>query len=329
MAFCLVFLPTHKMLRRILYSLVLLSLTNIGLSFGQQPSRSEPGPAELKELVRRAGLGTSEYKTRFKDLTAEEEQKIEEYDSQGKLEKQRRIASDLVIYQSQLDPTQMVEYRDVKSVDGVAIKKREARLVSLLNKSAKADSVKKELDRIYRESRRYDLEHSFYGMTLNQGLPLDEKAREAFQFTLAGREQVNGRDAIALEYQQVSQTPYLTFNLSALPSPLKGAEGFYRGRLWLDAETAQLRREVRELTLRLPSLSHPLVLYRFDLDYADSRFGLLTPRRIVVTLYSRGRTGADKKPELLLGGKVTFEYGAFRRFDVDVPDASLNPPAKP
>jgi Sec-independent protein translocase protein TatA len=329
MAFYLVFSPTQKMLRRILYSLVLLSLTNVGLSFGQQPAPSEPGPAELKELLRRAGIGMSEYKTGFKDLTAEEEQKVEQYDEQGRPEKQRRIVSDLVIYQSQLDPTQMVEYRDVKSVDGVAIKKREARLVSLLNKSAKADSVKKELDRIYRESRRYDLEHSFYGMTLNQGLPLEENARESFQFTFAGREQVNGQDAIVLEYQQVSPMPDFKSDLSGLPSPLKGAEVFFRGRLWLDAETAQLRREVREITLRLPSLSRPLVLYRFDLDYADSRFGFLTPRRIVVTIYSRGRTGADKKPELLLGGKVTFEYGAFSRFAVEVPDASLNPPVKP
>lgn len=317
------------MLRRILYSLVLLALTNTSLSFGQQAARSEPGPAELKELVRRAGISTSEYTTRFKDLTAEEEQKVEEYDEQGKLEKQRRIVSDLVIYQSQLDPTQMVEYRDVKSVDGVAVKKREARLMGLLNKSAKADSVKKELDRISRESRRYDLSHSFYGMTLNQGLPLDEKARESFQFTPAGREQINGHDAVVLEYQQVSPMPDFKSDLSGLPAPLKGAEVFFRGRLWLDAETAQIRREVREMTLRLSSLSHPLVLYRFDLDYDDSRFGFLTPRRIVVTIYSRGRTGADKKPELLLGGKVTFEYGAFSRFAVEAPDDSLNPPAKP
>jgi hypothetical protein len=320
---------THKIFKRILYLLALLSLTGTGPSFAQQPTQPQAEPAELKELIRRAAISTSEYTTRFKDLTAEEEQKVEEYDEKGKLERQRRIASDLVIYQSQLDPTQMVEYRDVKSVDGVAIKKREARLVSLLNKSAKADSVKKELDRIYRESRRYDLKHSFYGMTLNQGLPLEEKARESFQFTLAGREQVNGHDAIVVEYQQVSRIPSMKSDLSGFPSPLKSAEVFFRGRLWLDAETAQIRREVREMTLRLPSLSRPLVLYRFDLEYADSRFGFLTPRRIAITLNSRGRTGADKQPELLLGGRITFEYGAFRRFDVEVPDASLNPPAKP
>jgi hypothetical protein len=312
----------------LVYLLAFLSVIGTGPSFGQQSAHPEPGPAELKDLVRRAGLSTTEYKTRFKDLTAQEEQKVEEYDSQGKLKKQRRIASELVIYQSQLDPTQMVEYRDVKSVDGVAVKKREARLVSLLNRTAKADSVKKELERINRESSRYDLGFSFYGMTLYQGLPLDAKVREAFQFTLVGREQVNGHDAIVLEYQQVSQSPYITFNLS-LPSALKGAEALHRGRLWLDAETAQLRRELREMTLRLPSLSHPLILFRYDLDYADSRFGFLTPQRIAVSHYNRGRTGDDKVPELLLGGKITFEYGAFTRFDVDVPDASLNPPAKP
>jgi hypothetical protein len=140
----------------------------------------------------------------------------------------------------------MFEYRDVKSVDGVAIKKREARLVNHLSKAAKADSVKKELDRVYRESRRYDLRNSFYGMTLYQGLPLDEKVRHAFQFKLAGREQVNGRDAIVVEYQQISQTPSLAFDLKGLPAPLKGAVAWYRGRLWLDAETAQIRREVRD-----------------------------------------------------------------------------------
>lgn len=52
---------------------------------------------------------------------------------------------------------------------------------------------------------------------------------------------------------------------------------------------------------------------KFELDYADSRFGFLTPQKIVITNYSRGRTGADKLPELLLGGKITFEYGASTR----------------
>ncbi|HEX6189910.1 MAG TPA: hypothetical protein VFZ40_17670 [Pyrinomonadaceae bacterium] len=321
--------PTHNVLKRLLCSLAFLLLTNASISLAQEPPQPPPDQSELNELIRRAAIRVTEYKTRFKDLTAEEEQTIEEFDAQGNLEKQRRVASDLFIYQSQVDPTEMFEYRDVKSVDGKTVKKREVRLVNILTKSAKADSVKKEFDRIFRESQRYELGNSFYGLTLNQGIALEEKGREAFRFNLAGREQVNGHDSIVVEYQQVSQTPAHHFDLKNLPGPLKGALAFYRGRLWLDAETTQIRREVRELTLRLPSLDHPLMFYRFELDYADSRFGFLTPRRLVITYYSRGRLGADKKPVTLVGAKITFEYGAFIRFAVDLPDASIDPPKKP
>lgn len=316
------------MLRRIFYLLVFLSLTHTGSSFGQQPTHAQPDPAELEKLIRRASLSVSEYKARFKDLTADEEQKVEEYDSAGQLKRQRRIVSELVIYQSQLDTSLMGEYRNVRSVDGVAVAKREERLVKLFGRLAKADSVKKELDRINRESQRYDQRYSLYGLTLNQGLLLDESVRASFQYTDAGREQVNGRDVIVLRYQQVAQSPKLSTTLS-LPSVLKGAEPLYRGRLWLDAETAQIRREERELTLRLSSLKHPLILMRFEFEYADSSFGMLTPQRIVWSNFDRGRTGADKLPELSLGGKVTFEYRNFRRFDVSLPDATINPPAKP
>jgi hypothetical protein len=282
----------------------------------------------LEEFTRRASLSVSEYKAKFKDLTADEDQKVEEYDSQGKLKRQRRIVSELVIYQSQLDISMTAEYRNVHSVDGVAVAKREERLMNLFGRLAKVDSVKKELDRINRESRRYDLGYSFYGMTLNQGLPLDEKRRPSFQFTVVSREQINGRNVVVLQYQQVAQTPHITFKFS-LPDKLKGAEALYRGRLWVDAETTQLWREERDIVLRHPSFGDPLILMRFEFDYASSRFGILTPHRIVISTYNRGRTGANKVPELVLGGQVSFEYGAFRRFEVNSPDTTLSPPAKP
>jgi hypothetical protein len=286
-------------------------------------------PAELEELVRRARRGVSEYKAKFKDLTADEEQKVEEYDGEGKLKRQRRIVSDLLVYQSQLDTSLAAEYRNVREVDGKAVAKREERLVNLFKRLAKADSVKKELERITRESKRYDDRYSMYGLTLNQGELLHEDVRSSLQFTDAGRERVNGREVIVLQYQQVKQDPGLPFEFHSLPTALKGAETLYRGRLWLDAETAQIWREEREITLRHSSSNRPLVLWRFEFEYVGSSFGILTPRRIVWSAYGRGRTGADKQPELLLTGKVTFEYSSFRRFDVSSPDATLNPPAKP
>lgn len=71
-----------------------------------------------------------------------------------------------------------------------------------------------------------------------------------------------------------------------------------------------------------------MVFIRYEFDYADSRFGLLTPRRIVITTTAAGRIGVDKQPEFLLGGRITFEYGAVTRFTVDTPDASIMPPLK-
>src|SRR5688572_10492477 len=109
MAFNLVFSPTNKMLRRILYSLVLLTLTTTGSSFGQQPARPPLNPAELEKLIRLSNLKISEYKAKFKDLTADEEQKVEEYDGEGKLKRQRRVISDLIVYQSQLDTSMTAE----------------------------------------------------------------------------------------------------------------------------------------------------------------------------------------------------------------------------
>jgi hypothetical protein len=223
----------------------------------------------------------------------------------------------------------MSEYRNVRSVDGRTVSKREERLVNLFGRLAKADSVKKELDRINRESRRYDLDYSIYGFTLNEGLLLSENLRPSFQFTATGREHINGRDVIVLQYQQVAHNSNLAFKLTSLPNELKGSETRYRGRLWLDAETAQLWREEREVTLQHPSLSRPLLLMRFEFEYTSSSFGILTPHRIVFSTYNKGRTGSDKVPELRLGGKVTFKYSGFRRFDVSSPDVSLSPPAKP
>jgi hypothetical protein len=317
------------MLKRTLILLALLALANTLQTFGQQPAAPPLTPAELEGLVRSAELRVNEYRDKFKDLTAVEEQEIEEYEADGKLKRQRRIVSDLIIYQSQLDPASMSEYRDVRSVDGRAVAKREERLVNLFGRLAKADSVKKELDRVNRESRRYDLDYSVNNFTLNEGLLLSENLRPSLQFTAAGREQINGRDVIVLQYQQLAYDPQLAFKLSSLPDELKGSETRFRGRLWLDAETSQLWREEREITLQHPSLGGPLLLMRFEFEYAGSSFGILTPHRIVFSTYNRGRTGADKVPELRLGGKVTFNYSDFRRFAVGPPDASITPPAKP
>ena len=317
------------MLPRILILFVVLTLTNLVPVFGQQPTRTPSTPAELNELLRRAELKTKEYRDKFKDLTADEEQEILEYEADGKVKRQRRIVSDLVIYQSQLDSTKMREYRNVRSVDGKAIENRDKRLVSLFNKLAKADSAKKEMDRINRESSRHYLAFSSDGYTLNEGMFLAENLRSALEFTFAGREQINGREVIVVKYQQTAPHPEINLKLESLPKQLKGAETRHRGRLWLDAETAQLWREEQEATIVHPVLRQPLVFVRFDFEYTNSKFGILTPRRIVFSVFRNGRGAFDQTPELGISGKITYMYSSFTRFDVSSPDASIDPPTKP
>lgn len=312
------------MLKHILYTLVALSSLCAGLSVGRQLTPQAPDAAAPAELIRKAGLRTHEYKEGFKDLTAEETQKVEEYGAEG-LKRRREIVSDLIIYQSQLDNSSMVEYRNVRVVDGKTVAGRDRRVEQLFGRLSRADSARKELERIHRESKRYDLNYSSYGLTLYQGLPLDERVSRYFRFNVTGREQLDGHDTIVVAYRQVAQDPEQQTKLS-LPERLKGAEPLYRGRLWLDEDTARLRREERELTLNHPSLTAPLTFMRFEFSYADSRFGILTPTRIVFSTYTRGHDRADGSPELLLGGKVVFEYGGFSRFGVAAPDSQLDAP---
>jgi hypothetical protein len=301
-----------------------------GASFGRQSAAQSSDAAATDdaataELIGRAGARTREYRERFKDLTAEETQRVEEYGPEG-LKRRREVVSDLIIYQSQLDGSSMFEYRNVRAVDGKPVAGRDRRVEQLFGRLARADSRKKELERIRRESRRYDLDYSFYGMTLDQGWPLGERLSPSFRFTVAGGDRIDGHDVVVVRYEQVSQTPELNIKFSSLPERLKGAEPLHRGRLWLDRDTARLRREERELTIRHALLPAPLTMIKYEFDYADSRFDILTPTRITVSTYNRGRDLPGGAAELSLGGRVVFEYGEFSRFGVDVPEPRLDAP---
>jgi hypothetical protein len=306
------------MLKNILRLLVALSFLAAGSSFGQQSAPQASDAVAPAELISRAGLRQREYKERFKDLTAEETQRVEEYGDEG-LKRRREVVSDLIIYQSQLDGSSMFEYRNVRLVDGKAVAGRDSRVEQLFGRLAKADTKRKELERIRRESKRYDLNYSVYGLTLDQGWPLGERLSTSFRFTVTGGGRIDGHDVIEVRYEQISQNPELNTKLS-LPERLKGAEPLFRGRLWLDRETARLRREERELTLKHASLATPLTYQKYEFSYADSRFEILTPTRITISTYNRGRDLAGGGAELSLGGRVVFEYGKFSRFGVEAPD---------
>jgi len=303
------------MMKHFIFLLTALYFLSFGSAFSQQSTSPPSDKISIEEIIKKARLRRTEYIEAFKDLNAEETQKIEEYDDKG-LKRRREIVSDLIVYQSPLDNSSMFEYRNVRLVDGKTVGKRDQKAEQLFTRIAKAKSIKKELERLNRESSRYDLNTSVYGQTLNQGLPLEERLSRSFRFTVTGNEKIDGHEVIVIQYQQISQNPDLNTKLSLPKGKLEGAEPLHRGRLWLDRETLRLRREERELTINHPSLKSPLTFIKFEFDYANSRFEILTPTQITISTYNRGRDTADGSPELLIGAKTTFEYGVFSRFEV-------------
>jgi hypothetical protein len=126
-----------------------------------------------------------------------------------------------------------------------------------------------------------------------------------------GREQVDGRDVVVLDYR--SKT------LSAKPNSFLSNIGATatsgRGRLWADASTFQLRRDRFEILGINPNVPEPLVIIRREATYGDSRFGILTPQRVVGEWFDRSG-GTKQKPSMTRAALLTFTYGAFRRFEV-------------
>ena len=289
---------------------------------GQPSSAASITPAQLERFLDAALIRTNEYTASFRDLTAEEKQSVELYDTRGKLIRRREIVSDFIVYQSRFDKGVAAEYRNVREVDKVVVPGREERVLRLFKRLATSSNVNQELELISGEASRYDLNYSIQGYTLKEGLPLQKEVRSVFTFEIESGEQVDGHETVVIKYTQRAQSPELKVDLR-LPSLPKASESSYRGRLWLDARTAQIRREERELVLAIPQVKEPLVLIRQEFHYTASQFDILVPKRIMLTTLGSVKLDADRVSSSTLGGRMVFEYGTFSRFNVTIPGASV------
>ncbi len=287
---------------------------------------------DTEHIITQAARQSEEYSAKFKDLTAEETKITEIFSPSGKLEQRRVIVSDFIVYESRLDQKDTFEYHNIREVDGKAIKDRQQRVMGLFEWLSKVKSVEKELERINRESYRYDLQFWMRGFTLNQGVALKEKHRHRYSFEVAGREIVDGTEMIIVRQQQTTGAPE-AYKVS-LPPEFRDPQPRWRGTLWLDARTFQIWREEREIIVRHPKSESPLTLVRYEQNYGPSDFGILAPRKFVFSFFTHFQN--KSKPELLLHGRLTYTYTSFKRFQVtseekldrpvtDKPPESRNP----
>lgn len=303
--------------------------------FAQSPS---PTP-NLETILKNADAQTKVYREEFKNLLSEEVKTFETFDKNGDFKKRSVIESNFIIYQSSKNEKISTEYRNVFKVDGKPVGDNEKRTVELFENIAKADSVADELERIQRENSRYDKTLRVNGLTLLQSPILAEYSRPFFSFNLAGRENLGGAENFVIEYLQIKPSPYVLINEESsdpnkitigfaldLPRTLNKFNLFLRGKLWIDAQTFQIRREERELFAQTETSVAPLVLLRSEFEYQPSDFGILVPKKFSFTYYEVKSKDKGREISTVLDTKATFEYAKFSKSDVEVKSNEVNSP---
>ena len=88
------------------------------------------------------------------------------------------------------------------------------------------------------------------------------------------------------------------------------SSSFMRGRIWIDADSFQLRRDRWELAGIHPKAPDPLTIVRRETSFTESRFDILVPERAVVEFFERGKQTRNQPPTFFRAARTTFTYTA-------------------
>ncbi len=306
--------------------MVLLALSASSAGRGQLVQEVTP-----QEMINRARERTRIYLETFKNLLSEETKTFEIYEKSGKIKKRRVVDSTFLVYQLTKDAGRVAEFRNVLAVDGKKLADADGRAKAFFEKVVASDNSQKEYERIRDESSRFDEGFAISGLTLFQAIALSEELRGKFRFTLAGRESIGGKNVYVVLFDQIRADPAITVNVPSASHnydiEIEGERGvelnpMIRGKMWIDADTFDIRRELRERTIQPAGFPQPVVVAEDLLEYTDSSFGILTPKALSHTQY-RVRL---KDRELTKDTSIVFEYGKFTQPDVDVKGEVKNKP---
>jgi hypothetical protein len=289
----------------------------------------------LETILTEAEKQTILYRENFSNLLAEETKTFEKYDKKGKLDETRTVEANFLVYQSAKNPNFIAEYRNVTKVDGKIVGDNEKRAEDFFEKVLKSTTADKELEKIRTENSRYDKDLVINGITLNQASVLAAHMRPFFDFKVIRRVQIEGREMYLISYQQKSKSPYIFVNESGTsdksflefdvdaPGSAKDLAALLRGQYWIDAETYEVWRERRELTLQPIGATEPFVVMETDFDYQKSENIGITPKKIVLTDYELKRK--DGAFRIIKETRATFEYQKFTKSGVDVKSGEVDP----
>lgn len=279
--------------------------------------------ATPQEIVTKARERMTAYFETFKNLLSEEKKVFEIYDEKGAIKKRKVVDSIFLVYQLTKDAGRVAEFRNVVAVDGKKVENADERAREFFEKVVASDNSQKEFERIRDESGRFDEDFSISGLTLFQAIALSNELRGRFRYTMAGMESLGGRKVYLMIFDQIRPDPSIAVNSPAASHnydiEIEGDKATelnvrVRGKLWIDIDTFNIRRELRERTIQPDGFPAPVVVAEDILEYSDSDFGILTPKNLSHLQY-RVRL---KEREVRKDTRINFEYGKFTRPDVDV-----------
>lgn len=302
----------------------LLTFAAIALLFVSNIAAQQTPVVPVSELVSRAAAQRLIYLEEFKNLISKETKTFEIFDKKGMVKNRKTVTSVFIVFQASKSKD-VVEFRNIISIDGREIANTDKRAEQFFDQIASSETSQKELQKLRDESQRYDEEVFIDGLTLFQAVPLAENLRPSFDFSQIGTEKIDGRETIILAYEQKRASPFIVTDSSTKPPgdtfTLQydvGGAGMVnprlKGKLWLDAETMRVRKELRQLTVQPEKFSAPVV-YMEDEFYYASGDALLDPPTKIIHMQNKIQ---KKEQSVVREARVTFDYEKFTRPDVEV-----------
>lgn len=270
----------------------------------------------LQKILKQAQKQCNLYNETFRDLSVEET-RISELMEGNKTKLKRTVMTELVVYQSRLDELMAYEFRTAKKVDNKALKVDEKRLETLFQKLLSATTTREELDLLNDEGFLHDLliGGHFYGLTLFQFREIMPWALPDVGFEIAGRDKIDGKEVVVVYFEQLQKNEKLEWKLPSNRG-FELAQQRTRGLLYFDVNTFQLRRAERELNLVYTTEKAPVRVWRQELNYKESAYGILVPAKFIAEYYYTFTRAKDGQLRPELSGRLTSTFGEFKRFTV-------------
>ena len=287
----------------------------------------------LQQIISQATKQCNTYNQVFRDLSSEETRTSELMDG-DKIKQKKVVATELVVYQSRLSQQIAYEFRNAKVVNNKELKVDEKHLEKLFKKLTAAKETRQELEILNNEGFQHDLEIGghFYGLTLFQWREVMDWALPDVGYELIGREKIDGKDVIAVYFEQLRTNKNLEWNLPKNAGLSKHAQKTV-GFLYLDASNFQIRRAIRELHLLAPGEKQHFRVWKQTMNYKPSNYGIMVPSEFVAEYFYHFAREKDGSISTQRTGRLTSSFGEFKQFNVTSEEEKnkkvVNPQASP